>query len=74
HAGAQDSLGAKFYEGNGVIQDELRAYMWFEIAAKQGDKIGAKNRDFLAKTMTAALLLDAKELARECIRKNYKGC
>ncbi len=71
---AQYSLGYMYEHGRGVIQDNVRALMWYNIAASQGYKYATKNRDLLAKEMTPSQLEKAQDLARECVRKNYKGC
>ena len=74
HASAQYFLGWMYADGEGVIQDNVRAHMWLNIAASSGDKDATHNRDFVAKKMTPAQLADAQKLARECVRKKYKGC
>ena len=71
---AQYSLGYMYEHGRGVIQDNIRAHMWYNIAASQGYKYATKNRDLLAKEMTPSQLEKAQDLARECVRKKYKGC
>lgn len=48
--------------------------MWGNIAATNGYKLGARLRDSVAKKMTPADISKAQDLARECIRKKYKGC
>ena len=74
-AGAQSNLGAMYYNGYGVIKDYVYAHMWWNIAASSGDTENAsKNRDIIAKQMTPADNSAAQKLARECVRKNYKGC
>ena len=60
--------------GQGVIQDNVYAHMWGNIAASNGDENGGKLRDIVAKGMTPADISTAQNLARECVRKNYKGC
>ena len=60
--------------GQGVIQDDVYAHMWFNIAASMGDAWATKNRNIIAERMTASDISKAQELARECVRKNYKGC
>ena len=60
--------------GRGVIQDNVYAHMWANIGASNGDKEAIKIRDIIAKRMTSADISTAQKLARECIRKNYKGC
>jgi len=73
-ADAQNNLGNAYGRGQGVIQDYVRAHMWLNIAASSGDKTASKNRDIVAKRMTPARIEDAQKLARECVRKKYKGC
>jgi len=74
-AGAQTNLGNAYGRGQGVIQDNVYAHMWFNIAASSGRfKIASKNRDNIAKRMTPSQLEKAQDLARECVRKKYKGC
>ena len=74
YAGAQYNLGRMYREGKGVPQDYVRAHMWGNIAATNGNKLGAKLRDDFEKKMTPADISTAQKLARECCRKKYKGC
>ena len=71
---AQYNLGLMYDEGRGVIQDYVRAHMWFNIAASSGDKDMVKKRDIVAGKMTPSQLEKSQNLARECVRKNYKEC
>jgi hypothetical protein len=48
--------------------------MWSNLAAVDGDEGASKNRDIIAKKMTTADISKAQSLARECLKKNYKGC
>ena len=63
-----------YVEGKGVPKDSVYAYMWWNIAAAGGDKVASESRDSVAKEMTASQIAKAEELARECVRKEYKGC
>ena len=75
HASAQTNLGTMYDDGQGVLQDYIRAHMWFNIAASSGEsKKASKNRDIVAKRMTPSQIETAQKLARECVKKNYKGC
>jgi uncharacterized protein len=74
NARAQANLGAMYALGKGVIQDNVYAQMWVNIAASNGSEEGGKLRDLVAKRMTPSQLEKAQDLARECIRKKYKGC
>jgi len=71
---AQFNLGVMYDEGRGVLQDNVYAHMWWNIAASSGNKTASKNRDKVAKRMTPPRIEDAQKLARECVRKKYKGC
>jgi TPR repeat protein len=73
-ANAQLNLGLMYGDGAGVIQDNVYAHMWGNIAASNGQENGRKLRDIVAKQMTPADISAAQKLARECIRKKYKGC
>ena len=74
NADAQTNLGVMYGMGTGVIRDDVYAHMWFNIAASSGNKRAVKNRDIAAKNMTPSQLEKAQDLARECVRKKYKGC
>ena len=74
HVNAQVMLGKMYYDGRGVSQDDVYAHMWSNIAASTGDAEAIKNRDIVAEYMTPAQIAEAQKLARECVRKNYKGC
>ena len=73
-ANAQTNLGNAYGRGQGVIQDNVYAHMWLNIAASSGDKGAVKNRDIVAGWMTPSQLEKSQDLARECVRKKYKGC
>ena len=73
-AGAQFNLGVMYYYGQGVPKDFIYAHMWGSIVASSGNEIGGELRDFAAKGMTATQIEEAQDLARECVRKKYKGC
>ena len=73
-ANAQSNLGLMYAYGQGVIQDNVYAHMWWNIAASSGHKSAVENRDIVAKQMTPARIEDAQKLPRECVRKKYKGC
>ena len=48
--------------------------MWVNISASDGDNNGKKMKDLFLNTMTPSQIEEAERLARECIKKNYKGC
>ena len=62
-----------YENGYGVLQDYIRAHMWYNIAASSGNKMASNNRDIVAERMSPVQLETAQKLARECVRKKYKG-
>ena len=40
-----------FFHGDGVPQDYVQAYMWFNLSAAQGKEDAIYNRDLLMKNM-----------------------
>ena len=74
HSSAQLNLGVMNGKGQGVLQDNVYAHMWLNIAAstETGDVITHRNK--LAKEMTTEQLAEAQKLARECVKKKFKGC
>ena len=73
-ADAQESLGYMYHSGDGVLQDYKMAHMWFNIAASLGDKSAAKSREIIEKKMSSSDISKAQDLARQCVKKKYKGC
>ena len=71
---SQSNLGRMYAFGQGVLKDYVRAHMWGNLAASNGTETGTKLRDFVEKKMTPSQLEKAQDLARECVRKKYKGC
>ena len=67
-------LGIMYFNGRGFLQYYVKAYMWSNISASNGNDNGGKNRDIIAKQMTPSQIEEAQKLARECVAKNYKGC
>ena len=74
NAAGQGSLGYVYEKGEGVPIDKVYAYMWFDIASRNGSDRAKARRDNLVKGMTSLQLEEAKILARECMKKEYKDC
>ena len=68
HASAQYNLGQMYRTGDGVVQDDVMAHMFFNIAAVNGDKDAITNRGNAEKRMTPSQLEKAQDLAREWMR------
>jgi uncharacterized protein len=71
---SQFNLGTMYGMGKGVLKDYVYAHMWGNLGASNGSEVGGKLRDDFEKKMTPSQLETAQKLARECVRKKYKGC
>ena len=68
-ADAQYNLGGMYGKGEGVPQDDVEAYKWFNLATTYADaeqrEEFAEGRDFLAERLTPEQRADAQRRARE---------
>jgi len=78
NAEAQAFLGAMYFKA--VPQDNVRAYMWFELAVQQYLRQGGTNmeteqrRDAIAAKLTSAQIAALQRLAQQCRASNYTNC
>ena len=73
-ASAQYNLGLMHDNGLGVLQDNVLAHMWWNIAGTNGEALGSENRGKVEKSMTREQIADAQALARRCMASNYQDC
>ena len=73
-ASAQTNLGAMHAFGTGVSKDYAYAYMWGGLGASNGSVNGAKLRDDFGQKRSSSPISEAKRLAINCKKNNYKGC
>jgi TPR repeat protein len=73
-ARAQYTLGAKYFIGVGVLQNNVLAHMWINIGTANGYENGSKLRDRAASKMTPSDISKAQELARICLNSAYRDC
>ena len=71
---SQVSLGYLYSFGEGVRKDKVYALMWFNLATFQGYKEAAEAKKTISNIMTPSQIEKAQELARQCVKKNYKDC
>ncbi len=62
-ASAQRELGRLYFEGRGVQQDIVAAYVWLARAAAQGDEDARRLRDQVAARMSDSQFAEAHRLA-----------
>ena len=65
NAKAQLLLGLKYAEGEGVPEDYVKGYAWYNLAAAQGDETAHILKDSLREKMTADQVAEAQTLSRE---------
>ena len=51
--------------GEGVPEDDAKAYAWLSIAAAQGNELAKENKDIVTERMTRAQIAEAQKLSRE---------
>ena len=73
-AAAQSNLAAMYHFGHGVEQSKIYAYMWWNVAAANGFRNAPKFRDEMEQQLTLAEIAKAQDMARQCVKKQYKGC
>jgi TPR repeat protein len=73
-AEAQVLVGKLYRSGDGVLQDYITAHMWFNIAAANGDDLGAKERKSVARLMSQTDISEAQRRARVCMGSGYQDC
>ena len=62
---AQYNLGLMYFKGEGVPEDDVKAYAWMNLAAAQGDEDAVKVKDALKKRMPPGQVAEAQKLASE---------
>ena len=71
---AQAVLGAGYMEGKLLRKNLVKAHMWLSIAASSDFAKAKGLLSTVAEQLTPAQIAEAQKLARECVRKKYKGC
>ena len=72
-AAAQRNLGALYEDGEGVPRDYLLAYMWYNLAAAQGNVIAGRDRDDLEERLTREQIVEAQRMSTEWIAAHPDG-
>ena len=65
YADAQFSLGVMYANGEGVPEDDIRAYVWISLATAQGVENAKNAKEILTGIMTRAEIAEAQKLSRE---------
>jgi TPR repeat protein len=75
HADAQLLMGSLYYKQSGEESpDVLRAYIWYEASAAQGNPEAKKDLASLTKEMTPQQVAEARDKAQKCKSSGYDQC
>ena len=69
HVAAQAELGFLYRYGRGVEQNDIQAYKWLSISAREGHEQPQETKQRLEEEMTPVQVAEAQELARKWIEK-----
>ena len=72
HASAQYSLALMYRYNKGVLQDLVMAYVWFNVAATNGNSFADYDRDRVLSKLTAPERKLARKLSKLCLKKPAK--
>jgi TPR repeat protein len=74
---AQNNLAGMYQLGNfgnGILQSNVMAHMWYNIASANGSSRSGERRDALVGQMTNADISKAQQMASDCMNSNYQNC
>ncbi len=58
-----------YFNGQGVPQNYVKAHMWFNLAAAQGNEKAIKNRNAVSQLMTREQIAEAQKKAHKLHQK-----
>ena len=62
-----------YSNGEGVPEDDVLAYMWYNLAAAQGHEDSQARRDVIGQQMTREQIAEAQRMSREWIEAHPPG-
>ena len=68
------NLGVMYYNGDGVPENDVRAYVWLSMAKTQGYESAKKGVETVKNLMTKQQIAQAQALATQCYESDYKDC
>ena len=74
NAKAQNVMGVMYRKGEGVARSSAKAFMWFSLAAKRGDRQAKAALQEMSKEMTPVEMTQAKEMMAACEASDYRNC
>lgn len=73
HALSQYALAVMHRDGYGILKDDIRALMWFNVSVTHLPE-SAKEIDIISRRLSPAQIAEAKKLGLDCQAKNFNGC
>lgn len=74
NSNAQFNLGLMYRYGQGVIQDNSKAYMWLNFAERNGNSSAKDIKNSIFSRMTDSDIEKTRKMISECMKNNYKNC
>ena len=63
-----------YYDGEGVPENYLAAYVWYSVSAAKGNQIAKNNIEIVKNVLTNEQLVQGQVLASKCFESNFKDC
>ena len=63
-----------YYNGDGVPENHVRAYVWLSMAKTQGNELANNIIGKVKNLMTKQQIAQAQALAAKCYESDYKDC
>lgn len=73
-ADAQARLGRIYERGIGVEKDDVTAYVWFSVAAANGNEEATVETRSVIERLTSAQLAEAQQKSKRCMASGYEDC
>ena len=71
---AMANIGNIYEVGAGVVQSNIFAHQWYNLAASNGDLTARENKKIIENVMTRLEIFLAVSLAKKCMRSGYLDC
>jgi len=71
---AQTRFAQEYLTGSRVLQDKIKAYVWFSMAVMQGDTESVATRDDVEAQLSIGQLSIARDMATRCFDTDFQDC
>jgi len=69
---AQYNLSLRYQDGEGVVQDLVMAYVWYNVSAANGVRLVKESRDSVLARLSASERKLGRKLSKLCLNKPAK--